>query len=829
MTESNPTTIIFDNDSRLKLFIEHAPVAIAMFDQDMRYLAVSKRWLSQYKIEHTNIIGELHFERFPRDQKKFSQALTNCLIGNTEKCTQDSNVDEDGKIEWTSWEMQPWFNLDGVIGGVIIFRDVITEHINAICKSKHTEQQMRMLAEKVPALFSYVDQKLKVHFQNNLFKSLFISNTDSQGTSYLADHFDKQTWEKLLPRIEKVLTGETVNFIEKIPDKNGVYRWLSIIFTPDINEKKTIQGFLILMSDITEQKKYENALRLSEQRYNLAVEASNDGIWDHNLITGEIYYSPRFKQLLGFNEDESNEKIKASFFDKQLHPDDINKVKAAFKQVYWLNKPMDIEYRSKNNADKYRWFHAKGLAVTNSEGDTIRVVGSVTDVTNNHKIQKALQHQANHDPLTKLLNRRAFDLKLGRAIRLAKQDNATHILCAIDLDRFKFINDACGHTAGDKLLFEIAKLMKSTIRKSDVVARIGGDEFGLIIHDCTIEDAFPMLEKVSFFINSYRHNVNGRQYKIGASIGATVIDSTTFSKTAAKISADNACYIAKQNGRNQIYIEKNNQQEVSLRAEQVNYTVKVKNALIDDNFVLFFQSIIPNGSLNNPQFFEVLLRIKDEENKFILPGAFMPAAERYGLITKIDIWVIKSVFSWLKENLKFEGKIFINISPTLIDNKELLKLIVELTNEMNVPTHKICFELTEASEASQLEAAKDFVNRLKSLGYTFALDDFGNGFSSYKWLRLLPVEYIKIDGQYIKNILTEPTNLVIVESIIQMAHKLGKKTIAEFIENEEVLYKLKSMNVDFMQGFYIHKPQPLSEYKIVRSNMISQDGFQEAV
>ena len=301
MTESNPTTIIFDNDSRLKLFIEHAPVAIAMFDQDMRYLAVSKRWLSQYKIEHTNIIGELHFERFPRDQKKFSQALTNCLIGNTEKCTQDSNVDEDGKIEWTSWEMQPWFNLDGVIGGVIIFRDVITEHINAICKSKHTEQQMRMLAEKVPALFSYVDQKLKVHFQNNLFKSLFISNTDSQGTSYLADHFDKQTWEKLLPRIEKVLTGETVNFIEKIPDKNGVYRWLSIIFTPDINEKKTIQGFLILMSDITEQKKYENALRIGQQ---IIEKTPHDN--DVLFIVGSIYYM------------KNKPKTAISFFDKAL-------------------------------------------------------------------------------------------------------------------------------------------------------------------------------------------------------------------------------------------------------------------------------------------------------------------------------------------------------------------------------------------------------------------------------------------------------------------------------------------------------------------------------
>ncbi len=829
MAESNPTTIIFDNDSRLKLFIEHAPVAIAMFDQDMRYLAVSKRWLSQYNIEHTNIIGELHFEHFPRDQKKFSQALSNCLIGNTEICKQDSHVDENNKIEWASWEMQPWFNLDGAIGGVIIFRDVITEHINAISKSRHTEQQMRMLAEKVPALFSYVDHKLKVHFQNNLFKSLFITNKNSQGTSYLADCFDKQTWEKLFPRIEKVLTGETANFIEKIPNKNGEHRWLSIIFTPDINEQKTVQGFLILMSDITEQKKYELAVKLSEQRYNLAVRASNDGIWDHNLTTGEIYYSPRFKQLLGFNEDESNEKIKASFFEKQLHPDDINKVKAAFKQVYWLNKPMDIEYRSKNNADKYRWFHAKGLAVTNTQGDTIRVVGSLTDVTNNHKIQKALQYQANHDPLTKLLNRRAFDRKLGRAIRLAKRENTTHILCAIDLDRFKFINDACGHTAGDKLLYEIAKLMKSIIRKSDVVARIGGDEFGLIIHDCTIEDAFPMLEKISFFINSYRHSINGREYKIGASIGATIIDSTTFSKTAAKISADNACYIAKQNGRNQIYIEKNNQQEVSLRAEQVNYTVKIKNALIDDNFVLFYQSIISTDSSNSPQFFEVLLRIKDGDNTFILPNAFMPAAERYGLVTKIDIWVIKSVFLWVKENSNFEGRIFINISPMLMDNKELLNLIIELTHEMNVPTNKICFELIEASEASQLEAAKNFVNSLKSLGYTFALDDFGNGFSSYKWLRLLPVEYIKIDGQYIKNILTEPTNLIIVESIIQMAHKLGKKTIAEFIEDEEILNKLKSMKVDFMQGFHIHKPQPLSEYKIVSPKSLNQDDFQEAV
>ncbi len=829
MSEINPTTIIFDNDSRLKLFVEHAPVAIAMFNQDMRYLAVSKRWLSQYNIEHTNIIGELHYEHFPRDQKKYSQAITNCLIGENEICKQDSYIDEDDKVEWTSWEMQPWFNADGAIGGVIIFRNVITEHVNAISKLRHTEQQMRMLAEKVPALFSYVDKSLKVHFQNNLFKSLFNSNTDLSGTSNLADHFDKQSWEKLLPKIEKVLAGETIDFIENIPNENGEDLWLSIIFTPDINKQKTIQGFIILMSDITEQKKYEAALMLSEQRYNLAVKASNDGIWDHNLISGEIYYSPRFKQLLGFSENESNKEIKLSFFNKQLHPDDVNKVKAAFKTVYWLNKPMDIEYRSKNNKDIYRWFHAKGLAVTNSKGDTIRVVGSLTDITNNHNIHKALQYQANHDPLTKLLNRRAFDRKLDAALRLSKQDNVTHTLCVIDLDRFKFINDAFGHTTGDKLLFEIANLMKSVIRKSDLVARIGGDEFGLIIYDCTIEDANSILEKISFSINSYRHNIDGRQYKIGASIGATTIDSKTRNKTAAKISADNACYIAKRNGRNQIYIEKNNKQEVSLRAEQINYIAKIKNALINDKFVLFYQNIISSTSLGNTQFLEILLRIKDGENKFILPGAFMPAAERYGLLIKIDIWVIKSVFAWVIENSNFQGKLFINISPISIDNKEFLDLIVNLTTELKIPTDKICFEITEASEMAQLEAAEDFVIRLKSIGYSFALDDFGNGFCSYKWLRHLPVEYIKIDGQYIKNILTDPANFIIVESIVQMANKLGKKTIAEFIENEDILNKIKSMNVDLAQGFYIHKPQPLSGYNIVSTNLPSQDGFKEAV
>ena len=829
MPENNPTTIIYDNDSRLKLFIEHAPVAIAMFNEDMRYLAVSKRWLSQYKIEHTNIIGDLHYDHFPRDREKYQKAFEKCLLGEKEVSKQDSYTDDNGKIEWASWEMQPWLNLEGVTGGVIIFRDVITDQVNAINKSRHTEQQMRMLAEKVPALFSYVDSNLKVYFQNNLFKTLFISNKNISDSADLADYFDDSTWEKLLPRVVRVLTGETVEFTEKIPSKDVEDRWYSIIFTPDIDEQKSVQGFLILMTDITEQKKYETALELSEQRYNLAVRASNDGIWDHNLDTGEIYYSPRFKQLLGYSENMSNSEIKDSFLNKQLHPEDKNKVKTAFKQVYWLNKSIDIEYRSKNNAGKYRWFHAKALAVTNSNGETVRVVGSLTDVTNNHKIQSALKHQANHDPLTKLLNRRAFDRKLGRAIRLAKRDDKTHILCSIDLDRFKFINDAFGHTTGDKLLFEIAKLMKSVIRKSDVVARIGGDEFGIIIHDCVIEQALPILEKVSFFINSYRHTINGRQYKIGASIGATILDSTTFSKTEAKISADNACYIAKRNGGNQIYIEKNNQQEVSLRAEQVNYTVKIKNALTNNNLVLFYQNIISDNSSKNNQYLEVLLRIKDGENKFLLPGAFMPAAERYGLLIKIDTWVIKYVFNWVKENTDFQGKLFINISPISIDNKEFLDLIVRLTAELEIPTDKICFEITEASEVAQLEAAENFVIRLKTLGFTFALDDFGNGFCSYKWLRHLPVEYIKIDGQYIKNIISSPENFIIVESIAQMAQKLGKSTIAEFIENEEILKKVKSMGINFYQGFYIQKPQPLSEYKIKSPATHGQSGFKEAV
>jgi len=551
------------------------------------------------------------------------------------------------------------------------------------------------------------------------------------------------------------------------------------------------------MSDITEQKKYESALSLSEQRYNLAIRASNDGIWDHNLLTDEIYYSPRFKELLGFSDNESNEVIKSTFFNEQLHPDDVSKVKAAFKKVYWLNKPMDIEYRSKTNDDKYRWFHAKGLAVTNEQGETTRVVGSLADITNNHNTQKALKYQANHDPLTKLL-----------------KENITHILCVIDLDRFKFINDAFGHTTGDKLLFEVARLMRSEIRKSDVLARMGGDEFGLLIYDCAVEDAHAILEKLSFAINSCRHMIDGRQHSLGASIGAATIDSSTRNKTAAKIAADNACYIAKRNGRNQVYFETNNEQEVSLRAEQINCVTKIKNALIDDNFELFYQGI-SNASSGEMDYLEILLRMKDGKDKYIYPGEILPAAERYGLLVKIDTWVIKSAFTWLKDNPNFHGKLFINISPVSIDNKDFLELIVKLTTALKIPTNKICFEITEASEMEQLDAAEDFVKRLTEIGYSFALDDFGNGFCSYKWLRHLPVEYIKIDGQYIKDILTDSANFIIVESIIQMASKLGKKTIAEFIESEEILDKVKSMGVDYAQGFHIQKPKSLGEYKVV--------------
>jgi diguanylate cyclase (GGDEF)-like protein len=424
-------------------------------------------------------------------------------------------------------------------------------------------------------------------------------------------------------------------------------------------------------------------------------------------------------------------------------------------------------------------------------------------------------HQATHDALTGLVNRREFERRLERVLATAQTEGAEHALCYADLDQFKIINDTCGHIAGDALLRQLGTLLPTKIRKRDTLARLGGDEFGVLMEHCSLNQARRVANAMLRTLEDYRFIWNGNSFSIGASIGLVPITVNSTSITYLLSAADSACYAAKERGRHRISIYREGDEELAKRQGEMQWAARLPRALETNRFRLYYQPIRAlNGVHSSGDHYELLLRMEDEEGQLILPGAFLPAAERYGFSNKLDRWVIRLAFDWLqKHNQQLDQLALcsINLSGHSLGEDAFLEDLVTLVKQSQIPPQKICFEITETAAITNLSNATRFIKTLKARGCQFALDDFGSGLSSFAYLKNLPVDFLKIDGLFVKDIANDPLDLALVKSINDIGHVMGKKTIAEFVENKAVREKLEAIGVDYGQGFSIGRPRPIED------------------
>jgi len=436
-------------------------------------------------------------------------------------------------------------------------------------------------------------------------------------------------------------------------------------------------------------------------------------------------------------------------------------------------------------------------------------------VNEERKLRMQLSYQASHDALTGLINRFEFEARLTRLLDAAKTHGTTHALVYIDLDQFKVVNDTCGHVAGDELLRQLSALLVSKVRSRDTLARLGGDEFGLLLEHCNPEYMIGIANMLLKLVQDFRFVWGDKNFVIGASIGVVVIDSRCVSMTDVMRAADAACYSAKDAGRNRVHVVQENDTAIANHYGEMQWIAKINEALSQDRFELFYQRMIPLSVDDNVRkdMFEILVRMRDLDGNLVPPGAFIPAAERYNIMISLDRWVISEVIRWLANNrsmLKGIGKCAINISGSSIGHPEFLDYIKLQLENSAVPAERICFEITETSAVSNLTQATKFIDELKAIGCSFALDDFGCGLSSFAYLKNLQVDYLKIDGMFIRDIVDDPIDHAMVRSINEIGHVMGKKTIAEFVENDEVLDLLRSIGVDYVQGYGIEGPRPLN-------------------
>ena len=568
---------------------------------------------------------------------------------------------------------------------------------------------------------------------------------------------------------------------------------------------------------IVERRRAEAALMASERRFRTLFD-NNPSMFFTVDEGGTVVSVNRFAaEQLGREDGEMVGRQLADLHAETERPNVERYLKTCFEEPESLHRWQTCHVRGDG---RLIWVNVTARVMEDPATDPMALI-VCEDVTEARKLSDRLVYHASHDPLTGLANRRKFGQRLQKALHSAKSRQAEHALCYLDLDQFKVINDTCGHVAGDELLRQISSLLKQKVRKCDILARLGGDEFGIVLEDCSIANSLGVAKTLRQAVASYRFLWDDQSFTIGVSIGLVPIHESSGDASTLLAAADAACYAAKDQGRNRIHLYHEDDAELTKRHGEMQWVSRIHRALEHDLFRLVFQPILPlSNKTDEGEYFELLIRMEDEERKDILPGAFLAAAERYDLIQNIDRWVIDATFEWFSEHpadLARLAMCSINLSGRSVGDREFRNFIVRRLEETGFPAERLCFEITETVAISNLSLASQFMGELRALGCRFALDDFGRGLSSFGYLKNLPVDFIKIDGMFVKDMVDEPMDLVLVRAIQEIARVTGKKTIAEYVENDRILKKLEELGIDFAQGYYVGPPRPLEGLRSARA------------
>ena len=614
-------------------------------------------------------------------------------------------------------------------------------------------------------------------------------------------------------RMREHLEGKGALFesVHRMKHQSGDWRWMKSRAKGIVDDNGRLIRLLGVEVDITERKLYEDALFREKESAQITLQSIGDGVITTDAKCNVEYVNPVAEELTGWKVDDASgrpiDEIFRGFHEETCEP---------------LENPLAVSMRRDRSIKSVRptllirrdgnelYIESTASPIRDGKGTVTGGVLVFHDVSESRDLNRRLSYHASHDILTGLVNRAEFENRVERALKSARARETAYALLYLDLDQFKIVNDSCGHSAGDALLGQLGTLLKSKIRWRDTLARLGGDEFGVLLESCTLDEAMNTAETLRMAIGDYKFVWEERTFRLGVSIGVVPITADNEDVAALLTAADSACAAAKEAGRNRIHSFQENDIDLMRRRREMQWAARINNALEENRFELFRQTIQPLQVEEEGAHYEILLRMRDENGGIISPGLFIEAAERYGITPKIDRWVIRSAFRWLVSEADERERLAlcsINLSGQSLGDEKFLPFVVDQFQMSGIDATKICFEITETAAIASYSQANRFINALKELGCKFALDDFGTGLSSFGYLKHFPVDFLKIDGSFVKEILHDPIDREMVRSINEIGHLTGKQTIAEFAENEEIITMLRGMGIDYAQGYGVSEPK----------------------
>jgi len=805
-----------DSEMRFRLAMKHSAIGMALLSPRGEWQAVNHALCDLAGYDEASLLNT-SFQDFshPDDLIKSRGMLADLLTGEiTGYSLEQRIISRQGEPLWVRLSVSPVH-----INGAVSYLIAQMENIHAAKLSEQALQesrqrlQMALEAGRV-GIWQYSPQSDALFWDERMYE-LYGVQRGQPGDGSLqiwCDHVHPDDYHEIKAAFQRVIAGEQELDTEfRICRPGGDIRHIRVRAETVVRAGGAETLVVGTNWDVSAEKRMQDSLAHEKERLRVTLTSIADGVVATDEAGRVTFMNPVAESLTGWREEEAEGLPVGDVLmlsDDNVSGPSPNPITVALNggDVCFLREGSMLQNR---DGSRYE-IQDSAAPLKTAEGEVTGAVMVFRDVTSRRAMQKKLRYHATHDALTGLTNRREFENVL---LETLDEESPEHsMLCFIDLDRFKVVNDTAGHVAGDALLRECARVIGRQVREQDVVARLGGDEFGLLLRHCPAQRATLIAERLIAALGEMRFAWNESLYDIGASVGLVQLDANVITVEEAMSRADVACYAAKYRGRNQVSVYTPDDSEASRRHMELQVAAGLRESLESNRFLLYCQEIRPIDARTEQSHYEVLLRLRDRNGDILNPGSFIPAAERYQIMPHIDRWVLTQLLVTLSDELVAlpHLNIAINLSATSLDDPTFIPFLESLLNKTPLSPERLTFEITETTVVNQLSPASDLLGRIREQGCKVALDDFGSGFSSFNYLKHFPVDFIKIDGSFVRNLLHSSVDRTIVESISEVAHRLGVKTVAEYVEDHALIPVLEEAGVDFVQGYAIGRPQPLS-------------------